>query len=134
MKQSSALSAPRAITAAEWRQIVESAVDTAIISVDPAGRVTSWNEGARRILGWTEPEMLGQSLGRLFEDPEQLNRELSDAALLGRGGGQEGWRLRSDGARVWAIGEMSPIRGEKGEITGFVKILQDRTAARAAEQ
>ena len=34
------------ISAGEWRQIVDSAVDTAIISTDRQGRVTSWSEGA----------------------------------------------------------------------------------------
>jgi PAS domain S-box-containing protein len=125
---------PKAISASEWRQIVQSATDTAIISTDPTGKVTSWSEGARRILGWTEEEMLGRSLDCLFTDPEQLGRELQDARISGRGGGQEGWRLCKDGARVWAAGEMHPIRGDDGEITGFVKILRDRTSHRAAEE
>ena len=43
-----------AITASQWRQIVNSAVDTAIISLDRQGRITSWNAGATRILGWSE--------------------------------------------------------------------------------
>jgi PAS domain S-box-containing protein len=125
---------PEAITAPEWRQIVQSATDTAIISTDRQGRVTSWSEGARRILGWNEDEMLGQLLGCLFEDSTQLSRELQDASEYGRGGGLEGWRLRKDGSRVWAAGEMSPIFDDGGNITGFVKILRDRTAQRAAEE
>ena len=40
-----------AISADQWRQIVDSATETAIISVDLDGRVTSWNEGARHIFG-----------------------------------------------------------------------------------
>jgi PAS domain S-box-containing protein len=47
------------IAASQWRQIVNSATDTAIITIDPNGRVTSWNDGAVRILGWSEAEMLG---------------------------------------------------------------------------
>ena len=123
-----------AITTSEWRQIVQSATDTAIISTDFSGRVTSWNEGARRLLGWTEEEMLGQTLERLFDDPEQIAREIHDAASVGRGGGTEGWRRNKNGGRLWAAGEMSPIRNATGEITGFVKILRDRTRAKAAEE
>jgi PAS domain S-box-containing protein len=134
MNDTTAVFRPDAITAQQWRQVVQSATDTAIISTDREGRVTSWSEGAQRILGWTEAEMLGQSLARLFEDDEQLGRELHDAAEHGRGGGEEGWRLCSGGRRVWATGEMSPIRDDAGEIAGFVKVLRDRTAARAAEQ
>jgi PAS domain S-box-containing protein len=125
---------PDAITASEWRQIVQSATDTAIISTDGQGRVTNWNEGAHRILGWTEQEMLGQSLSCLFEDPHQLDREIRDAAIYGRGGGAEGWRLRKPGDAIWAAGELHPIHGPSGEVTGYVKILRDRTGARAAEE
>jgi PAS domain S-box-containing protein len=125
---------PETITASSWRQVVQSASDTAIISTDPRGRVTSWNEGARRILGWTEADMLGQSLACLFEDPQQLDRELRDATARGRGGGEEGWRLRKDRSRMWGTGEMSPIRDDAGRITGFVKILRDRTTQRALEE
>jgi PAS domain S-box-containing protein len=126
-------SRPDAITAAEWRQIVQSATDTGIISTDRSGRVTSWNHGAFRLLGWTEEEMLGQTLERLFEDPAQIAREIDEAEARGRGGA-EGWRLKKGGGRLWAAGEMSPIRDDGGGITGFVKILRDRTRAKAAEE
>ena len=57
---------PSSITAFQWRQIVDSAVDTAIISLDLQGRVTAWNTEASQILGWDEREMLGQTLDRIF--------------------------------------------------------------------
>ena len=126
------------ITAAEWRQIVDSATDTAIISTDAAGRVTSWNEGARRILGWREADMIGATLDRLFEDEDRANgrlaKEMADAIAHGRGGGDEGWRVRQDGSRVWAAGAVTPIRSGTGEVIGFTKILRDRTAQREAEE
>ena len=125
---------PEALTAAEWRQIVQSATDTAIISLDKSGKVTSWNEGACRLLGWTEAEMLGQTLDRLFDDPNQVRREIVEAEATGRGGGVEGWRVRKGGDRLWAAGEVCPIRSPAGEITGFVKILRDRTRAKVAEE
>ncbi|MGX1347349.1 PAS domain S-box-containing protein [Bradyrhizobium elkanii] len=129
-------SAPDEISAAQWRQIVNGATDTAIISADERGLVTSWNTGASRILGWSEPEMLGKSLDRIFAadaGQAQLRKEMEDATAHGRGGGQEGWRLRKDGSRFWAVGELSPIR-EGGKIVGFVKILRDRTIQREAEE
>ncbi|KQZ01745.1 histidine kinase [Pseudolabrys sp. Root1462] len=132
------ISTPLLITAPQWRQIVNSATDTAIITTDPDGKVTSWNEGARRLLGWQELEMLGQSLERLFTDEDLQNgtlaREFRDAADNGRGGGEEGWRVRKDGARLWATGEITPILSEGGDIIGYVKILRDRTQRREAEE
>jgi PAS domain S-box-containing protein len=120
------------ISAAQWRQIVDSATDTAIISIDPRGRVTSWNRGATSILGWSEAEMLGQTLDRLFGDESRstLATEMADALRSGRGGGDEGWRLRKDGSRVWAAGEMTPMHDASGRAIGFVKILRNRTRQR----
>jgi PAS domain S-box-containing protein len=128
---------PYAIGADEWRQIVDSAVGTAIITTDLEGRVTSWNEGASRMLGWTAPEVLGETLERLFppgQGAAALRQEMSDALAVGRGGGMEGWRIRRDGSQVWAVGEMSPIRDPAGTVVGFTKILRDRTSDREAQE
>jgi PAS domain S-box-containing protein len=126
------------ITASQWRQIVNSATDTAIISTDSEGRVTSWNEGARRILGWSETEMLGETLECIFTAEDrargQLSREMADAVARGRGGGEEGWRVRNDGSRLWAAGELTPILDGPERVAGFIKILRDRTAQRQAEE
>jgi len=129
---------PRSLTAAQLRHIINSATDTAIISTDGTGIITSWNVGAQNILGWSEAEMLGQKLDRLFTPEDQargkLEREMKDALALGRGGGEDGWRIRKDGIRIWAIGEMSPVRNEAGDVVGFTKVVRDRTAQRLAEE
>src|ERR1700733_4939774 len=104
------------LSAAQLRQIIDGATDTAIISIDRVGFVTSWSLGAQRLLGWTEEEMLGQKLDRLFTEEDrklgQLAREMTDALAHGRGGGEEGWRIRKEGSRMWAAGGMSPGRSE----------------------
>jgi PAS domain S-box-containing protein len=102
-----------------------------IISTDERGIVTSWNSGACRILGWSEPEMLGKSLGCIFADGDgqaRLSREMEDAFAHGRGGGEEGWRLRKDGSRFWAVGELSPIR-EGGKVVGFARPVEQQSIA-----
>jgi PAS domain S-box-containing protein len=75
----------------EWRQIVDGATDTAIISTNRDGEVTSWNRGAERILGWTEKEMIGLSLDRIFtaegQQKREFDREIEDAISKGKGGG-----------------------------------------------
>ncbi|HEY7807687.1 MAG TPA: PAS domain S-box protein [Croceibacterium sp.] len=125
------------ITADEWRQIVDSAIETAIITLDLNGCVTSWNEGARRIFGWTEQEMLGHDVKRLFPEgvgEQALASEMGEARHGGRGGGEEGWRIRKDGTPLWAAGEMTPLRDVDGELVGFTKIVRDRSHNRAAEE
>lgn len=110
--------------------ILDSAIDTAIIALDQKGCVLKWSAGAERILGWNEPEMLGQPLARIFPSEEdgaaKLADEMTGAGARGRDG-HEGWRLRKDGRRFWAIGEMAPVDPRASPPVAFVKILRDRT-------
>jgi PAS domain S-box-containing protein len=126
------------LDAFEWRQLIDGAIDTAIISTNLNGEITCWNAGAERILGWTEDEMLGRTLDRIFTQESQTSgafaREMADALSKGRGGGEEGWRVRKDGTHFWAVGELTPIRSRDGAVTGFIKILRDHSTQRETEQ
>jgi PAS domain S-box-containing protein len=120
-----------------YRQIVEGAIDYAVIATDEQGRVVSWNEGARRILGWSARQMAGQSLHRIFT-PEDVaaglvEREMEQARQTGRAV-DERWHQRSGGERFWASGELTPLRSDAGAVTGFVKILRDRTQQQQGEE
>ena len=118
------------------RQVLDSAIDYGIITTDRAGRVTSWNEGARRLMGWREAEMLGQPIDRIFTPQDRAagraGEEMREALETGRGN-DERWHLRSTGERFWGDGEMMTLADEAGEVTGFLKILRDRTERRQAE-
>ncbi|TPG48407.1 hybrid sensor histidine kinase/response regulator [Roseomonas nepalensis] len=118
-------------------QIFDSVTDHAIIVTDVEGRITRWNEGARRTFGWTEDEMLGDTADRLLT-PEDLRANRLDAErreVLEQGfSPDEGWHLRSTGEPFWASGEMTPLRDDAGTLVGFVKVLRDRTAQREAER
>ena len=48
------------------RLILASATDYAIFSMDLGRRVTSWNEGAERLLGWAEAEIVGRAADVIF--------------------------------------------------------------------
>lgn len=113
--------------------IVQSAIDYAIISMDLDGLVTSWNEGARRILGWTEAEMIGRPATAFFtrEDREAgvPQSEMTSALNVGRGS-DERWHVREDGTCFWASGEMMALKADDGSAIGFLKILRDRTEQR----
>ena len=77
--------------------LFESVIDYAIIAMDLDGLVVSWNEGAHRILGWTEQEMIGQpaSVFFTFEDRQTgtPQAEMQAAISLGRGS-DERWHQR----------------------------------------
>jgi two-component system cell cycle sensor histidine kinase/response regulator CckA len=48
---------------------VLSAAKDAVITIDPEGRVTSWNAAAERMFGWSEAEALGRDLHALIPGP-----------------------------------------------------------------
>lgn len=113
--------------------IVQSAIDYAIISMDLDGLVTSWNEGAHKVLGWTAEEMIGKPATSFFieEDRERGVPQSEMTAALHRGrGSDERWHLRADGSRFWASGEMMALKTVDDKVIGFVKILRDRTGER----
>jgi len=112
--------------------IVQSAIDYAIISMDLDGLVTSWNEGAQNILGWTADEMIGRPATAFFTNDDREmgvpQTEMTAALQKGRGS-DERWHLRADGTTFWASGEMMALREEE-KVIGFIKILRDRTHER----
>jgi PAS domain S-box-containing protein len=116
------------------RAILASASDYAIVTTDSNGRVTSWNAGARNLLGWAEAEALGMD-GRLLFTPEDRaagapEAEMEWARKEGRAE-DERWHLRQDGTRFWGSGLMTPLRDSP--VPGFLKIMRDRTDKREAE-
>src|SRR5215510_10721181 len=49
-----------------FRLLVESVKDYAIFLLDPAGVVSSWNEGAERIKGYAAHEIIGRHFSRFY--------------------------------------------------------------------
>jgi PAS domain S-box-containing protein len=119
------------------RQILDSAIDYAIIATDIDGLVTRWNAGAERILGWTEAEMRGQPVDRFFTPEDRaIGRPQTEMrlALECGAGNDERWHQRKSGERFWANGELTPLKNDDGSIAGFVKVLRDRTDQRIADE
>ena len=120
-----------------FRLLVQGAKDYAILMLSPDGRVTSWNEGARRILGYEEAEILGKHYSAFFTPEDRREgrpeRELR-RAVEGETVSEETWAVRNDGSRLWANGSMEAVRDAEGNLEGVVKVLRDRTEARRAEE
>lgn len=120
-----------------YRLLVETTIDFAIIMLDPAGVIASWNPGAEKIFGMNAQEAIGRPFAE-FSTPEdrrtgQPERELETARKTGRAEDIR-WHMRKDGNRFWANGVSTPLRNQDGSLRGFVKIIRDQTAARLAEE
>jgi PAS domain S-box-containing protein len=120
-----------------FRLMVESVTDCAIVMLDSAGRVVSWNTGAQRIKGYSAEEIVGQHFSR-FYPPADIARgapqhDLDSAAAEGRFE-VEGWRVRKDGSRFWANVVFTAIRDPAGNARGFAKLTRDLTERRQVEE
>jgi PAS domain S-box-containing protein len=118
-----------------FRLMVESAKEYAIFTFDLDGTITSWNYGAERLLGYTEAEIIGCKARMIFtpEDKKLLRAESEMQTALTQGQAEnECWHVRKDSSRFWASGLTMPLLSSEGNVQGFVKILQDKTAQRLA--
>jgi len=124
-------------TASKFELLVQSVSDYAIYMLDLEGRVTSWNAGARRFLGYEPEEIIGEHFSR-FYIAEDRAREFPRVALetAERKGRfeAEGWRVRKDGTTFWANIVIDPVRDTTGELVGFAKVTRDLTERRSAER
>jgi two-component system CheB/CheR fusion protein len=116
---------------------IDSARDYAIILVDPDGRVSSWNIGAERILGYAEGEAIGQSVALFFlpEDREHgvPQREIERALANGRAS-DDRWHMRKDGSRFWCSGVLMRVGNDLESPDGFVKVMRDLTERKLMEE
>ncbi|TDH58492.1 PAS domain-containing sensor histidine kinase [Dankookia rubra] len=120
-----------------YRLLVEAVVDYAIFLLDPEGRVSSWNAGAQRIKGYAAEEVIGRPFSIFFTE-EDRRAHLPEAAVeTARQDGRfetEGWRVRKDGSRFWALAVLDAVRDDAGHLIGFAKITRDITPRYEAEQ
>jgi PAS domain S-box-containing protein len=119
----------------ELAAIVTSSED-AIISFTVDGFVTSWNQGAEALYGYSAAEIIGRPLsvlvpsdrmGELEHNLDRLNREE-------RVGSYETERIHKSGARLQVLMSVSPIRNENGELSGASAIARDISQRKRTEE
>jgi PAS domain S-box-containing protein len=111
-----------------FRILVEGVQDYAIFTLDPGGKVVSWNAGAERIKGYKAEEIIGQSFSRFYLqadiDQGKPEKELHLAATSGRSE-IEHWRVRKDGSQFWASVVITAAHDSSGRLLGFSEISRD---------
>jgi len=116
------------------RLLIDSARDYAIFTTDEGGRITGWNAGAERVLGYTEAEALGRNMDTFFTPDDRRDgvpgAVLKSASEEGRLGGER-WLTRRDGTRFWASGVVTALSAGGGQ--GLSVVLRDVTERKLAE-
>ncbi|MEG9437132.1 PAS domain S-box protein [Edaphobacter sp. HDX4] len=115
--------------------IVQSS-DDAIISKNLNGIVTSWNDAAGRMFGYTAEEMVGESIVRLI--PPDLRHEEEMILTKLRSGERidhyETTRIRKNGERFEVAVTISPVKDRTGQIVGASKTARDISDRKKIEQ
>jgi PAS domain S-box-containing protein len=115
--------------------IVESS-DDAIIGKDLNSIITSWNQGAERIFGYSAEEMIGTSIVRLIP-PERQGEEEEILSCLKRGERFEHFetvRITKEGRQLHVSLTVSPIKDANGRVVGASKIARDITDRKLSEE
>ena len=116
-------------------EIVQSS-DDAIVSKSLDGIIRSWNEGAEKLFGYSEEEVIGKSI-TIIVPPERLSEEQSILERLRRGERIEHFetvRISKDGRRIPISLTVSPVKNRAGEIIGASKIARDISQQKLIEE
>jgi PAS domain S-box-containing protein len=116
-----------------FKVLVEGIREYAVYILDCQGRVASWNDGARRLMGYSEAEVLGRSVD-LFQTTDDVQQGRTERALTeaGRSGRfeSEGWQVRADGTRFWASALFSAVRDHAGRLVAIAAVVRDLSEQR----
>ncbi|MBX6426198.1 MAG: PAS domain S-box protein [Variibacter sp.] len=107
----------------------------AIFSADANRIIQTWNEGARRLYGYTKEEAIGRPVGILA--PDHLREEvdaLSERIIRGEHVYLETERRHKSGRLIPVGISSSPIRAEDGRIVGLAAVHRDMTERRRYEE
>jgi two-component system CheB/CheR fusion protein len=120
---------------AQLSAIVESS-DDAIIGTSLDGIITSWNNGAYRLYGYTVEEAVGRHASFLYpagrkDEIDSTLRQVRDGRSVER---LETTRVRKDGSPVDVSVTYSPIRDSSNRLVGISAIARDITQLVRARQ
>jgi PAS domain S-box-containing protein len=120
-----------------YRALVEQLNDYGIFMLDDKGRIVSWNEGAKRISGYTANEIIGKYFSIFYPEEDLINGKPTHELKVARTEGkyeEEGWRIRKDGTRFWASVVITAVNNNEGAHIGYSKVTRDLTERKAAER
>lgn len=115
--------------------IIESS-DDAIVSKTLDGIITSWNNSAERMFGYTEREVVGKHISIIIPE-DRLAEEtqiISKVSNSERVEHFETMRRTKSGVEIPLSLTISPIRNERGQVIGASKIARDISRQKIAEE
>lgn len=116
-----------------FRLLVDGVKDYAVYMIDPDGRVATWNEGAERIIGYREAEILGRRFTIFYPAVDVASG--APARALGCARAEhvfrsEGLRVRKDGSTFVAEETLRCLEDVEGVFRGYAVITRDLSEPR----
>jgi len=120
-----------------FNKLVGAVKEYAIFRMDENGVIKTWNEGGKRIKGYSADEIIGKNYSTFYTEEDRKNElpkhNLELAAKFGNYE-TEGWRVKKDGTLFWADVTLTAIYGNDGKLAGFTKVTHDNTEKRLMEE
>ncbi|MBF6558816.1 MAG: PAS domain S-box protein [Candidatus Binataceae bacterium] len=113
---------------------IVASTDDSIVSMEPDCTLTSWNAGAERMYGYRADEVIGRRPDFMWM-PEDASLIEACVQKLAAGSGTERYEIqrhRRDGRVINVAVTLSPIRDERGVLTGVAGIGRDVTESKRA--
>ena len=120
-----------------FRLLVSAVSDYAIFMLDPTGKVTSWNPGAQRILGYRSDEIQGKSFSSFYPPKDVADGKPRLALRAAETQGcfqEEGCHMHKTGRTFWANATITAVRDAEGKLLGFAEVTRDITERKQAEE
>lgn len=135
-----------------FQQALLDSAGAIIIAVDEKGIIQTFNPEAEKELGYKAEELIGIHTPLIFHDQlllaqraaelsKKLKREMPvgvdvflECPRLGLKNEEEWIYVRKDGTKFYVRLNISPVKNERGEITGFVGIAFDISATKRIEE
>ncbi|MCP4339415.1 MAG: PAS domain S-box protein [Desulfobulbaceae bacterium] len=117
------------ITATMQYELILAAVADGVFTVDPTGRITSFNKAAERITGYTEPEVLGRICSEIllssknFQSCPLSTCMQEKTSIIDR----ELFIIGKDGYSIPVSVSAAPFVGHNGDILGGVQSFRNNT-------
>jgi PAS domain S-box-containing protein len=115
-------------------RIIRGAAD-AIVVAGSDGKIELWNPGAERMFGFTEKEVLGQSLDLIIPEKYRERHWAGFHEVMRTGKTHYGDQvlrvpaLRKDGSRLSIAFTVGMLKKSDGQVEGIFAVLRDDTEA-----
>ena len=109
-------------------------IHESVISTDLHGRIISYNKGSEKLLGYTEEEILGQNIAKIYYDKNcysfdslgKILKEENDYDM-------EAYLIKKDKTTVLCDISLSSVKDGNGNFSGIVGYSQDITDKKEAQ-